>query len=71
MEVEVQGLGQKIRDARGRKTIKEVATLADLSRKAWHEIESEKAPAIMDATLKRIESALGVNFGIKFDDEYD
>jgi hypothetical protein len=64
LELEVNGLGSAIRKARGQRTISEVASLANISRKAWHEIEAEIAPAVMLETLQRMEKALGTSFGV-------
>lgn len=64
IELEVEGLGATIRKARGKRTISEVALQANISRKAWHEIEAEIAPAVMIETLRRMEKALDVDFKI-------
>ena len=65
VEVEVNGLGAMIRKARGDRTITEVSKLAGISRKAWHEIETEKVPVVMLETLVKIQKALDVDFEVK------
>ena len=69
VEVEVNGLGAMIREARGDRTITEVSKLASISRKAWHEIETEKVPVVMLETLAKIQKALDVDFKVKFQKE--
>lgn len=65
VEVNVDGLGEMIRQARGERTITEVSKLANMSRKGWHDIEAEKAPAVKIETLQKMEAVLGVSFNVE------
>lgn len=67
--VEIEGLGAMIREAR-KQSGKKVKTLADeagMSTVHWHDIEGEKLRnSLPEETLRRMESALGIEFGVEF-----
>jgi transcriptional regulator with XRE-family HTH domain len=67
--VEVPGLGQQIKEAReaDRRSLKEIASAAGMTTMNWYRVEEEKQ-TLPEETLRKIESALGVDFGVKFDD---
>lgn len=70
-EVEVPGLGNLIRTAR-EKSDRGVTTLAKevgISRNYWYQLESESVlSGIKEETLRKIEMALNIDFGVNFDD---
>lgn len=72
-EIEVGGLGERIRLARmtlprNGKTLDTLCNEAGISRTYWYEIEKERVRgAVSVEVLQKIEQALGVDFGVKFD----
>lgn len=66
-EINVPGLGQRIRDARHKtgRTITQLAAEADISVANWYAIEQERVKVLPITTLKRIEQVLGVNFEVE------
>ncbi len=69
-EIEVPGLSQKIKEARVNRGYKvtAVAQKAGISRKYWYQIENDEIDGCLRfETLKKIESALGVDFGVVFE----
>ena len=68
-DVEVKGIGEKIRFARkadGR-SVEALAVAAGISRAYWHDVEAERIrEALPETTLRKIEEALGVDFGVSF-----
>ncbi len=70
-EVEVPGLGEKIKQARDKsdKSLVKLAKEAGVSRYYWYKIESENIDGgVSEETLRKIEEVLGVDFGITFED---
>jgi transcriptional regulator with XRE-family HTH domain len=65
LESVVPELGQRIRQAReiSRKSITELASLAQMSRGNWYKIEEGYHKSIPLGTLKRLENALNTDFG--------
>ncbi len=66
IEVEVPGLGNRIKEARmnDSRTLKAICEAAGMSPQNWSRIERETQTVSVDV-LHRIEVALGVDFGIK------
>jgi transcriptional regulator with XRE-family HTH domain len=72
-EVEVMGLGERIKQARIRikntKSLEQVCEEVGMSRTYWYDIEKETLKgALSIENLRKIESALGADFGVKLDD---
>lgn len=68
VSIEVNGLGEKIRIAR-EADLRHLTTICDLipmTTKNWYQIEKE-TQALPLETLRKIESVLGVDFGVKLD----
>lgn len=71
IDKEVVGLGQKIKQAReaDERTLEAICALVGISRVYWYDIEAEKVRrALPEETLRKIETVLGVDFGVNFDD---
>ena len=68
-EIDVPGLGQRIRDARHEsgRTITQLAAEADISVANWYAIEQERIKVLPITTLRRIEQVLGIDFGVNVD----
>lgn len=70
IDVEIEGLGAKIRKARkddGR-SVEVLAGEAGISRAYWHDVEAERVrDALPEETLRKIEKVLNVSFNVKFD----
>jgi len=66
-EIDVPGLGQRIRDARHKtgRTITQLAAEADISVANWYAIEQERVKVLPITTLQRIEQVLKVNFEVE------
>ena len=66
--IEVTGLGRRIRDARrlDTRSLHTLCELAGISRYHWYRIEKEQVEELTAETLRKIESALGVDFGVSF-----
>jgi transcriptional regulator with XRE-family HTH domain len=70
-EKEIPGLGERIKAARkatGR-PLHAVAAAASMSPQNWYRIEKEEAKSIPIETLRAVESALGVDFGVTMEPE--
>lgn len=70
-EIDAPGIGKKIKDARiadGR-SVQTLATLAGISLAYWYQIEQEKMQSISEEHFKGVQSALGIDLGVKFDDD--
>jgi transcriptional regulator with XRE-family HTH domain len=67
--VDVPGLGARIKEAREAldRPLTEVAYLAGMSTANWYRIEKEETKELPEATLRRIEAALGVSFSVSFE----
>ena len=66
VEIEVVGLGDRIRAARAGRSLVELCAAAGMSTQNWYRIEAERQSLPLD-TLRQIESALGVDLGVKLD----
>lgn len=69
IEVEVPGLGDRIRQAREADTrsLAAICRQVPMSTMNWYRIEAEETKALPIKTLQRIEEVLGVDFEVKFD----
>ncbi|NER25970.1 MAG: helix-turn-helix transcriptional regulator [Symploca sp. SIO1C2] len=67
---EVVGLGAKIREARiqSDEQLTQLAAKAGISTPYWNRIERENLKELPEDTLRGIEKALGVDFGVTFPD---
>jgi transcriptional regulator with XRE-family HTH domain len=71
IEKEVPRLGQKIKQAREAddRSLEAICSEVGISRVYWYDIESERVrSALPEETLRKIEKALGVDLGVKFND---
>ena len=73
VDIDVPGLGQKIKEARlnSRKSVTALAKEAGVARTTWYDLENEtlsKSNTVLFDTLRKIEKALGVDFGVRLDD---
>jgi transcriptional regulator with XRE-family HTH domain len=71
-EVEVEGLGDRIRQARlaisNVKSLEQICEEVGVSRTYWYDIEKETLKGTLSIeNLRKIEQALRVNFGIGFE----
>jgi transcriptional regulator with XRE-family HTH domain len=67
-DIEVEGLGARIQEARKatKQSLESLASSAGISRVYWYDIEAERVrDALPEETLRKIERALGVEFGVK------
>lgn len=70
-EVEVEGLGERIKQARlnSPKSLEQICDEVEVSRTYWYDIEKETLKGTLSVeNLRKIEAALGVNLGVKFND---
>lgn len=67
--LEVPGLGQRIKQAREAdpRSLKALAESAGMTPMNWYRIEAEEQELPED-TLRKIEQALGIDCGVKFND---
>lgn len=65
VEVEVAGLGEKIKKARKKdeRSLKALCDAVGMSSQNWYRIEQEKQELTL-GTLRKIELVLGVSFGV-------
>jgi transcriptional regulator with XRE-family HTH domain len=70
LEVEVPGLGDRIRKAReaDSRSLAEICRQIPMSSMNWYRIEAEETKALPIETLRRMEEVLGIDFGVKFDE---
>lgn len=70
LEKNVPSLGKKIKAARmsDKRMLTQICRECGLSRSYWYQIESNGVKKLSLETLQKIESVLGVDFGIKFDE---
>ena len=70
IDINVPNLGGKIKEARERdsRSLSEICRQMEMSNMNWYKIESEETKALPIETLRRIEEVLGVDFGVKFDE---
>ena len=69
-EIEVKGLGEIIKAARlnSRKSLEEICKEVGVSRTYWYDLEKETLKGTLSVeNLKRIEEALDIDLGVKFD----
>jgi predicted transcriptional regulator len=68
VSIEVKDLGQKIRKVREAdpRSLTTICELIDMARTNWYDIEKE-AQSIPLETLRKIETVLGVDFGVNLD----
>lgn len=68
IRVSAPGIGAKIKQARDQdpRTVTELAKSANMTRANWYRIEREDNDVIPEATLRKIEEVLGVDFGVHF-----
>lgn len=69
-QVEIPNLGQRIKDARvnSPKSLEQLCRDVGFSRTYWYDIENGFLKGGLSVeTLRKIESALGVDFGVTFD----
>ena len=71
LRIDVPGLGERIRQARKAddRSLTKLAALADMSVQNWYAIENEDIKVLPESTLRKIEAALGVDFGIVFEEQ--
>lgn len=71
LEIEVPDLGSRIRKAReaDSRSLAEICRQVPMTTMNWYRIEAEETKALPIETLKRMEEVLGVDFGVRFDDE--
>lgn len=70
-EVEVPGLGERIKQARlaSNKSLEALCDEVGVSRTYWYDVEKETLKGTLSIeNLRKIEQALGVDLGVKFDD---
>lgn len=72
-EVEVDGLGERIKQARlamsREKSLEQICEEVGISRTYWYDIENEKLKGTLSIdNLRKIEVALGIDFGVIFND---
>ncbi len=67
--IEVEGLGEQIKQARkaDSRSITEICALVGMTAANWYRIEAEKQ-VLSEATLRKIESVLSVDLGVRFND---
>lgn len=71
IDIEIEGLGAKIQAARkaSGRSLESLSAEAGISRVYWYDIEAERIrDSLPEETLRRIESVLGIDLGVKFDD---
>lgn len=68
-EIEMPELSKQIAQAQKNsgKPISEICEAVGFSRTYWYQVVNGREEAIAEETLRKIESVLGVNFGVKFD----
>lgn len=71
LRVDAPGIGSKIKNTRERdpRPVDELAKAAGMTRANWYRIEREENDVLPEPTLRKIEEVLGVDFGVKFDEE--
>ncbi|MBL1177631.1 helix-turn-helix domain-containing protein [Pantanalinema sp. GBBB05] len=71
-EVEVSDLGDRIRRAReaDKRGVTALAKAVGVSRAFWYQMETDSTPSggIAEATLRRVEEVLGIDFGVRFEE---
>jgi transcriptional regulator with XRE-family HTH domain len=72
-EIEVEGLGLRIQQARsaiaGVRSLDQICEEVGVSRTYWYDLEAERIKGTLSIeNLRKIEQALNIDFGVKFDD---
>lgn len=70
-EIEVEGLGEKIKEARldSRKSLEQICAEVGLSRTYWYDIEKETVRGTLSfENLQKIQEVLNLDLEINFDD---
>jgi transcriptional regulator with XRE-family HTH domain len=69
IELDVPNLGERIKDARksDSRSVTQIAGAAGMSVQNWYRIENERQ-TLPENVLRMIESVLGVDLGVKFND---
>jgi len=70
-EIDAPGLGQRIKQARlgSNKSLEQICDEVGLSRTYWYDLEKESLKGTLSIeNLRKIEAALGIDLGIKFED---
>lgn len=70
IEIEVPGLGNKIKKAReaSARSLTELCAAAGMTTANWYRIEAEETKSLPIETLRKIEEVLGVDLGVQFND---
>lgn len=70
VDMDVEGLGARIKKARESdpRSLIQICAEIDMTPANWYKIESEETKVLPLKTLRKIENALGVDFGVRFDD---
>ena len=70
IEVEIEGLGEEIEAARRQdpRSLADICRQANMSPVNWNRIEKEQQRLPIE-TLRLIEQVLGVDFGVRFEDD--
>lgn len=68
IEVDAPNLGERIKEVRSKdkRTLTDIASAAGMSVQNWYRIEGERQVLSLEQ-LRRIESVLGVDFGVRFE----
>ena len=74
IEVEIDGLGQRIKDARkeiaGKKSLRQICDEVGVTPTYWYDLEKETLKGALSVeNLSAIELALGVSFGVCLESE--
>ena len=70
-EIEVQGLGEKLKEARkaSKKSLEQICAEVGVSKTYWYDLEKERIKGCLSLeNLKLIEKALAVDFEVGFND---
>ncbi len=70
-EIEVQGLGEKIKEARkaSKKSLEKICGEVGVSKTYWYDMEKDKIKGCLSLdNLRQIEETLETDFGVEFDD---
>ena len=72
-EIQIEGLGARIKQARlniaGKKSLQDIVDEIGVSRTYWYDLEKEEIKGTLSIeNLRKIETVLGVDFGVKFED---
>ncbi|MBD2535949.1 helix-turn-helix transcriptional regulator [Nostoc flagelliforme FACHB-838] len=69
IQKDVPDLGERIWRARklDKRPLTEIAATAGMSLQNWYSIEKGEIKVLPESTLRKIETALGINLGVTFD----